>query len=163
MPSVFIGADHAGFLFKNTLKDALHVLGYIVEDLGAHELIPDDDYPEYAAKVAHAVMSHPGSVGVLLCGSAEGMCMAANKFDSVRAGVGFSKEAAHFMRSDDDANIICIPTRIALVDDKVEIVKTFLATPFSGKERHERRIDKLDALDDLECSPADEPRSSSKN
>lgn len=153
MPTVFIGADHAGFLFKNTLKDALHVLGYVVEDLGAHELVSDDDYPEYASKVAHAVMTHPGSVGVLLCGSAEGMCMAANKFDGIRAGVGFSKEAARLMRMDDDANIICVPTRIALVDDKVEIMKTFLATPFSGEERHERRINKLDVLDDLECSP----------
>ncbi len=141
---VFLGADHAGFLFKDTLKDALHVLGYVVEDLGAHELVSDDDYPEYASKVAHAVMTHPGSAGVLLCGSAEGMCMAANKFEGIRAGIGFSKEAARFMRTDDDANIICIPTRIALVDDKVEIVRMFLETPFSGEERHRRRIDEIE-------------------
>lgn len=144
MSTVFLGADHAGFLFKNTLKDALHVLGYVVEDLGAHELVSDDDYPEYASKVAHAVMMHPGSVGVLLCGSAEGMCMAANKFAGIRAGIGFSQEAARLMRTDDAANIICIPTRIALVDDKIEIVKLFLETPFSGEERHKRRIEEIE-------------------
>jgi ribose 5-phosphate isomerase B len=144
MSTIFLGADHAGFLFKNTLKDALHVLGYIVEDLGAHELVSHDDYPEYASKVAHAVMTHPGSVGVLLCGSAEGMCMAANKFEKIRAGVGFSKEAARLMRTDDDANVICIPTRISLADDKIEIVKMFLEMPFSGEERHKRRIGKIE-------------------
>lgn len=143
MHTVFLGADHAGFLFKNTLKDALHVLGYVIEDLGAHELVADDDYPEYASKVAHAVLAHPGSKGVLLCGSAEGMCMAANKFEGIRAGVGFSQEAARLMRTDDDANIICVPTRIALVDDKVEIVKMFLETPFSNEPRHIRRINEI--------------------
>lgn len=144
MSTLFLGADHAGFLFKNALKDALHVSGYVVEDLGAHELVSDDDYPEYASKVAHAVMTHPGSKGILLCGSAEGMCIAANKFEGIRAGVGFSKEAARLMRTDNDANIICVPTRIALVDDKVEIVKTFLETPFSGEERHKRRIEEIE-------------------
>jgi ribose 5-phosphate isomerase B len=144
MSTVFLGADHAGFLFKNTLKDALSTSGSVVEDLGAHELVSDDDYPEYASKVAHAVMTHPGSKGVLLCGSAEGMCIAANKFAGIRAGVGFSKEAARLMRTDDDANIICVPTRIALVDDKVEIVNMFLETPFSGEERHRRRIEEIE-------------------
>ncbi|NBX48995.1 RpiB/LacA/LacB family sugar-phosphate isomerase, partial [bacterium] len=105
MSTVFLGADHAGFLLKNTLKDALHLAGYDVEDLGAYELLPDDDYPEYASRVAHAVMTHPGSKGVLLCGSAEGMCIAANKFDDIRAGIGFSMEAARMMRKDDDANV----------------------------------------------------------
>lgn len=144
MQTVFLGADHAGFLFKNALKDALHVLGYIVEDLGAHELVADDDYPEYASRVAHAVMTHPGSMGVLLCGSAEGMCMAANKFTGIRAGIGFSKESARLMRTDDDANIICIPTRVSVADDKVEIVKVFLETSFSKEERHERRIKEIE-------------------
>lgn len=144
MQTVFLGADHAGFLFKHTLHDALRALGYAVEDLGAHNLIADDDYPEYASKVAHAVMTHPGSKGVLLCGSAEGMCIAANKFEGIRAGVGFSKEAARLMRTDDDANIICIPTRVSIADDKVEIVKIFLETPFSGEERHKRRIEEIE-------------------
>lgn len=144
MYTVFIGADHAGFLFKAHLSDVLRVHGYIIEDLGAHELVPNDDYPEYAARVAHAVLTHPGSKGILLCGSAEGMCMAANKFEGIRAGVGFSQAAAHFMRSDDDANIICIPTRIAVNDDRSEIAKTFLTTPFSGEERHKRRIKEIE-------------------
>lgn len=146
MHTVFLGADHAGFLYKTHLNDMLRSHGFIVENLGAHELMPNDDYPEYAARVAEAVVKHPGSKGILLCGSAEGMCMAANKFEGIRAGVGFSKEAAQFMRSDDDANILCIPTRIAVNDDRGEIAKTFLTTPFSGEERHKRRIEEIDAL-----------------
>ncbi len=140
IPTIFLGTDHAGFLLKNALKDSLHVWGYMVEDLGAHELVADDDYPEYAARVAHAVMTHPGSMGILLCGSAEGMCIAANKFEGIRAGIGFSQEAAQSMRTDDDANILCLPARLVIDDDPFEIVKTFLATPFSGEARHARRI-----------------------
>lgn len=148
MSTVFLGADHAGFLLKNTLKDALHLAGYTIEDLGAYELVPDDDYPEYAARVAHAVMTHPRSKGVLLCGSAEGMCIAANKFDDIRAGIGFSMEAARMMRKDDDANVICVPTRVKVADDPVDIVKVFLETPFSGAERHVRRIEEIENIEE---------------
>ena len=140
MLTVYLGADHAGFALKNTLTDALRLLGYDVEDLGAHSLVPDDDYPEYAERVAHAVMRHPGSFGILLCGSAEGMCMAANKFPGIRAGVGFSQEAARTMRRDNDANILCVPARISLQDHPQQIVRIFLATPFSQEPRHIRRI-----------------------
>lgn len=144
MKIVYLGADHAGFAMKNAVADSLRVLGYDVEDLGAHSLVPDDDYPEYAGRVADAVKKHSGSFGVLLCGSAEGMCMAANKFPSIRAGIGFSKEAARLMRTDDDANIVCIPTRISVDDDPMDIVKMFLETPFSGETRHVRRIAEIE-------------------
>jgi ribose 5-phosphate isomerase B len=144
MKTVYLGADHAGFVMKHAVVDSLRVLGYDVEDLGAHTLAPDDDYPEYAARVADAVKKHPGSFGVLLCGSAEGMCMAANKFHGIRAGVGFSLEAAKLMRTDDDANIVCVPTRISVDDNPMEIVKTFLETQFSGEVRHARRIAEIE-------------------
>lgn len=140
---VFLGADHAGFYMKEAIKDALTLEGFDVEDLGAHELDPHDDYPEYAARVAEAVLEHPGSFGVLSCGNAEGIMIAANKFDGIRAGLGYSTEAARTMREDDDANIISIPGRIATQDDGITIVKTFLRTPFSGKRRHLRRLKQL--------------------
>ena len=148
MKTVYIGADHAGFYAKNALKDGLSVLGYDIEDLGAFHLNEEDDYPEFAATVASAVQKHPGSFGILLCGSAEGMCMAANKFNGIRAGIGFSQEAARLMRTDDDANILCIPSRLTLQNTPKDIARVFLETPFSHAPRHMRRIAQIDALED---------------
>lgn len=143
---VYLGADHAGFARKASVFEHLRRLDYVVEDLGAHTEDPGDDYPEYAARVAQAVREHPGSLGVLSCGNAEGICIAANKFQGIRAGVGYSKDSAKTMRNDDDANIICIPGRLDIKDDPLEVVETFLATPFSGAERHKRRIAAVDQL-----------------
>lgn len=142
--TVYLGADHAGFDMKESAKDHLDLQGYITEDLGAHTYDKEDDYPEYAAKVAKAVLAHPGSFGVLSCGNAEGICIAANKFVGIRAGIGYSVEAAKTMRTDDDANIICIPGLLDTEDDPLEIIETFLTTPFSGAERHKRRISQIE-------------------
>lgn len=146
-PIIYIGADHAGFDMKTSVKEHLETRGYTIEDLGAHTLDPHDDYPMYAEAVAQAVLNHPGSVGVLSCGNAEGICIAANKFDGIRAGIGFSKKAAASLRNDDHANIICIPGRIDIPDDPLAIVDTFLATPFSDAERHKRRLNQLSDIE----------------
>ena len=138
--TIYIGADHAGFIMKESLKAKLETHGHHVEDLGAHELDPKDDYPQYAADVARAVTNHKGALGILSCGNAEGVCIAANKFDDVRAGLGFSNEAARTMRQDDNANIICIPGRIETIDDPIEIAQTFIKTPFKQAARHKRRL-----------------------
>jgi ribose 5-phosphate isomerase B len=139
-PTIYIGADHAGFTMKAMIIDHLESSGYVVNDLGAHQLDPQDDYPRYAEAVAQAVLDHPDSLGVLSCGNAEGICIAANKFDGIRAGIGFSTNAATTMRQDDNTNIICIPGRIETQDDPLSIIDVFLTTEFSGKERHERRL-----------------------
>lgn len=123
------------------------MLGFVVEDLGAHELISDDDYPEYASAVAQAVRKHPGSFGILSCGNAEGICIAANKFQGIRAGIGYSKAAAQTMRSDDNANILCLPGRLPINDDPLEVAEVFLRTPFSHAPRHIRRLDEVAKLD----------------
>lgn len=143
-PTVYLGADHAGFDMKETIKEHLGIKGYVVEDLGAHKMDKDDDYPHYAALVAKAVVAHPGSLGILSCGSAEGICIAANKFVGIRAGLGFSIPAAQSMKADDDTNVLCVPGRIETKDDPLAIVETFLTTPFSGAERHKRRIDEIE-------------------
>lgn len=139
-PTIYFGADHAGFDMKELIKEHLELQGYVVEDLGAHTHDPNDDYPQYAKAVAQAVRQHPGSLGVLSCGNAEGIMIAANKFDGIRAGIGYSMAAARTMRNDDDANIISIPGRVELTDPPTEIVDTFVQTPFSGEERHKRRL-----------------------
>lgn len=145
--TVYIGADHAGFDLKEMIKEHLNTAGYHVEDLGAYVLEPTDDYPRYAKEVAQAVADHPGSVGILSCGNAEGVCIAANKFDGVRAGIGYAVKAAQTMRSDDNANIICIPGRLETPDDPLKIAETFLTTPFSQASRHVRRLGQLHAIE----------------
>jgi len=144
--TVYLGADHAGFALKESVREELELQGYVVEDLGAHELTADDDYPKYASAVAQAVRQHPGSVGILACGNAEGICMAANKFQGIRAGIGYSLAAAQTMRNDDDANILCLPGRLPTQDDPLAITEKFLTTPFSQAERHVRRLSDLDKL-----------------
>lgn len=144
---VYIGADHAGFSLKEILEEHLGMLGFSVEDLGAHELNEADDYPEIAARVATAVAANPRSLGILSCGNAEGICIAANKFDGVRAGIGYSVAAATTMRNDDDANIICIPGRLKIVDDPLKVAEAFLKTRFSGAERHERRLEQVRVIE----------------
>ncbi|MEK7183855.1 MAG: RpiB/LacA/LacB family sugar-phosphate isomerase [Patescibacteria group bacterium] len=145
--TVYLGADHAGFALKNSLKEHLETRGFVVEDLGAHELDQDDDYPQYATAVAQAVRKHAGSFGILACGNAEGIAIAANKFQDIRAGIGYSIEAARTMRNDDNANILALPGRLPINDDPLEIAEIFLATPFSRAERHERRLEQISDLE----------------
>lgn len=148
MLTVYIGADHAGFTMKAIIREHLEHHGVIVEDVGAHHLDPNDDYPHYAALVATKVREHAGSFGILSCGNAEGVCIAANKFDDIRAAVGFSVDAARTTRQDDDANVICIPGRIKTDDDPLAIVDVFLQTHFSGEARHVRRIGEIGDIED---------------
>ena len=141
--TIYVGADHAGFDMKNIVKEHLEAQGFVVEDLGAHELDPNDDYPQYGEAVAEAVLAHPGSIGLLSCGNAEGICIVANKFDGIRAGIGYSTEAASTMRQDDDANVMCIPGRVKTQDDPLAIVDSFVTTKFSGAKRHLRRLKQM--------------------
>lgn len=139
--TIYLGADHAGFELKERLKNALDAE---VVDLGAAALQSEDDYPAIARAVAEAVAGDAESVGILSCANAVGVCVVANKTKGIRAGVGFSIEAARTMRHDDDANILCVPGRIPIMDDAIEIAKIFLATPFSNEERHVRRLSQYD-------------------
>lgn len=144
---VYLGADHAGFTLKESVKDHLETQSISTEDLGAFALDPNDDYPAVAAAVAKAVLANPRSLGILFCGNAEGVAIAANKFDGIRAGIGYSVEAAKTMRNDDNANIICIPGRLRTVDEPFAIVDAFLTTPFSAEERHVRRLKEVEQLE----------------
>ena|SRR5688572_16191192 len=150
MATVYLGADHAGFDIKNSIKEHLLAQGVVVEDCGAPTLDPHDDYPTYAKAVATRVREHPGSFGILACGNAEGVCIVANKFDSIRAALGYSVDAAITTRKDDDANILCIPGRLTTQDDPLAIVDAFLATRFSGAERHTRRLGEITKIEEEE-------------
>lgn len=146
-PTIYLGADHAGFDKKTIIKEHLLVKDFIVEDLGAHSLNPHDDYTEFAKAVAGAVREHEGSLGILVCGSAEGVCITANKFDGIRAGIGFSAESAGLLREHDHGNILCLPGRVKIEDDLLLIVDTFIKATPSTEARHVRRVGEIRDLE----------------
>jgi ribose 5-phosphate isomerase B len=139
MKKIIIGSDHAGFDVKERIKKELGGK-YEFVDLGPSDGQKSVDYPIYAEKVAKQVAVTPGSQGVLVCGSGIGVSMAANKVHGIRAALGYSKNAAFLARQHNDANVIATAGREGIMDDPVEIVKTFLETDFSGDERHARRV-----------------------
>lgn len=147
-PKIFIGADHNGFELKATLSDYLRRGGYEVVDEGDTERHPDDDFPQFAGKVIKGMMTDPSYEvrGVLLCGSGQGMCMAANRFRGIRAVLGYNTESARSSRNDDDSNVLCLPASELDLEKAVGIVTTWLATPFAGAPRFKRRIEQMDQL-----------------
>ncbi len=137
-----IGSDHAGFQLKERLIEELRALGYAPLDLGTHST-DSADYPDFAHAVADKVEHHDADRGVLLCGTGLGMSYAANRHSGVRAAVVWSPEVAKLAREHNDANILILPARFVSEDEAVNILKTWLGTPFAGG-RHSRRVDKID-------------------
>ena len=140
---VHLGADHAGFDLKAVLAEHLRGQGHEVVDHGAHEYDALDDYPPFCVAAAQAVVDDPGSLGIVIGGSGNGEQIAANKVAGVRAALVWSVEIAELARQHNDANVMGIGARQHDEATAVAIVDAFLATPFSGDERHQRRIDLL--------------------
>ncbi len=147
---VYVGADHKGFYFKERVEAFLQQLNCEVEDKGDDTLDPSDDFTTFAARVVAAMQSDEddASRGILICGSGQGMVMAANRFQGVRAGLGWSVEAARSIRNDEDSNVLALPAELIEQDEVLwqNIVKTWIATPFAGAERYKRRIRQLDDM-----------------
>lgn len=141
MKKIIIGADHAGFEAKEQIKKELGS-EYEFIDVGTNST-ESVDYPIYAEKVAQQISINPEMKGVLVCGSATGMVMVANKIPGIRAAVGYNKKAASLSREHNNANIISVPGREKIEDTPTEIVKAFLETEFSDAERHQRRVDEI--------------------
>ena len=137
---IHIGCDHAGFSLKEIVKSALSNEGHDVKDHGTFSE-ESTDYPEYAHATASAV-EHENGLGILICGSANGVCMTANKHQGVRAALCWNEEVAKLAREHNNANIICLPARFISVDEAKQMVHTFINTPFEGG-RHERRVSKI--------------------
>lgn len=138
---IAIGSDHAGFGYKEKLIDYLSGDEYEFEDFGTHS---EDsvDYPEFAHPVSNAVAGGSCEIGILICGTGNGVCMTANKHDSIRAGLCWNPEIAQLIRRHNNANICCIPARFVSDQEAIEIITAFLNTEFEGG-RHKRRIDKI--------------------
>lgn len=144
---IFIGADHAGFEFKKQIADFLERSGHEVVDSGDATLDPNDDFPQFASRLVGQLLAEKDdSKGILICGSGQGMCMAANRFKGIRASLCWNVEEARSGRNDDDSNVLCLSARSLQLKDAEGIVTTWLATPFAGAPRFVRRIKELDEL-----------------
>ena len=140
---IYLGADHAGFERKNQIKAHLEAQGHEVTDCGAHEYDALDDYPAFCIAAAEAVVADPGSLGIVLGGSGNGEQIAANKVEGVRAALVWNESTALLARQHNDANVISIGARQHTEDEAIRFVDLFIAEPFSGEERHARRIAQL--------------------
>lgn len=144
---VYLGSDHAGFELKGFLVEHLRSCGHDVVDVGPHEFDPDDDYPPFCIETARRVMANSGSLGLVIGGSGNGEQIAANKVQGCRAALTWSTETAKLAREHNDAQVAGIGARMHSNAEAAEIAEAFLGTPFSGGERHARRIAQIDQYD----------------
>ncbi len=148
---LYIGSDHAGFQLKNQLKEALVgkklVNGEEISalDLGVFNNDPTD-YPDIAREVGEKVRENGGAMGLLICGSGVGMCMAANKMKDIRAVLANNEITAKLARQHNNANVLCLGERLTGKDLALDILDTFLNTTFDAEERHQRRVEKIEAI-----------------
>lgn len=145
---IYIGGDHNGFALKNHLLAYLKRNGYEVSDEGDITLDPVDDYPQFAARVVSAMRASDDIEprGILVCGSGQGICIAANRFKGIRASVCNEVEEVRAGRNDDDTNVLCLPARMVTVAEAERLVDIWLTTAFAGAARFKRRIKELDEL-----------------
>jgi ribose 5-phosphate isomerase B len=139
--SIAIGCDHAGVEYKQAIIAHLSQQGYTIIDKGTNTL-DSVDYPDYAHPVAEAVEQGQANMGVLICGSANGVCITANKHQGIRAALCWKNEIAALARQHNDANIICLPARFISIEESLEFTDTFLTTAFEGG-RHQNRVNKI--------------------
>ena len=138
---IAIGGDHAGFEYKAEIVNYLQSKGYDVKDFGPYSTA-SCDYPDFAHPVASAVETKEFDLGILLCGSANGVAITANKHQGIRAGLAWNTEVANLVRLHNDANIVCVPARFVSIEEAYAIVDTFLNTEFEGG-RHQLRVNKI--------------------
>lgn len=138
---VAIGSDHAGFDYKEDLISYLEAKGIAYTDFGTHTT-DSVDYPDFAHPVANAVEKREAAFGILLCGTANGVAITANKHQGIRAALCWGEEIAQIVRKHNDANIICIPARFVREGDAEKMVELFMTTEFEGG-RHQNRINKI--------------------
>jgi ribose 5-phosphate isomerase B len=139
--NISIGSDHAGFAYKEAIKLHLEKAGHQVIDCGTFTEA-SCDYPDYAHAVAASLEKGETEKGVLICGSANGVCITANKHAGIRAALCWEKEIASLARAHNDANVVCLPARFISLESANEITDIFMSTPFEGG-RHANRVNKI--------------------
>ena len=145
---IYIGADHNGFDLKEKLESFLRRSGHEVVDAGDVKRDPDDDFPQFAGRAVNMLLGDDDreAKAILICGSGQGMCMAANRFRGIRASLCWNLTEARLARNDDDANVLCLSAKSLDNEAAQAIVTTWLNTPFAGAPRYKRRIQQLDNI-----------------
>ena len=138
---IVIGADHAGFEYKEVVKKKKKKNNIKIIDVGTHSL-ESCDYPDYAHAAAREIENGNVEFGILICGSAVGVSVTANKHQQIRAALCWQNEIAKLSRQHNNANIICLPARFVTIDEAIEMTHTFLTTDFEGG-RHQKRVEKI--------------------
>jgi ribose 5-phosphate isomerase B len=144
---IAVAADHAGYDLKQTLAEHVRNCGHTVHDLGTHQPDQPDDYPDFAAALAHEIAAGRAERGLLICGSGVGASIAANKVHGIRAGLCHDTYSAHQGVEHDDMNVLVVGSRVIGSALARDIVDSFLAAHFSNEERHIRRLNKVKALE----------------
>lgn len=144
---IYLGTDHAGFEFKEQIKEYLVLEHYDVVDCGAYSFDKNDDYPDFICKVGENVAKDTSSRGIVIGKSGAGECIVANKYKGVRAFLAVNKKNVQLAREHNDANVISIGSEITSIIDAKIFIKIFLNTPFSEDERHIRRINKIKEIE----------------
>jgi|TARA_B100001250_G_scaffold105469_1_gene88986 ribose 5-phosphate isomerase B len=139
---IIIGSDHAGYEYKSDLISLLEKKGVNYEDCGCYSA-DSVDYPDYAHDVSKKVLKNKGSLGVLICGSANGVAMASNKHAGIRAAICWNEKISSLAITHNNANVLCIPARFISKEEQKKILKAFMSSDFQGG-RHERRVKKID-------------------
>lgn len=144
--TIYLGADHDGWLLKEKIKLSLQKQGYKVSDQGNLKHEADDDYPDYAKRVAVMMKKNKDSRGILCCDSGQGMLMAANRFQHLRAAFAHSEASIKQARQDEDVNVLCLMTKNLNLKKAESFINTFLSSKFSAIPRYKRRVQKLTKL-----------------
>lgn len=145
---IYLGSDHNGFHMRKRIYDYLTRAGYDVVDDGDEKFDPEDDFPVFAQRVVKDILGSDETEarGILLCGSGQGMCMAANRFKGIRAALGYDRESVRSSRNDDDSNILCLSGNFSDKNQVFVLVETWLNTPFANVPRFNRRIQEMDEM-----------------
>lgn len=144
---IAVACDHGGLALKAPLIQTLQELGHDVVDLGAHQLDPQDDYPDFARYVGQAIQHQQAERGILICGSGVGACIAANKLTGVRAGLCHDAYSARQGVEHDNMNVLCLGARVIGPELAKDLVRAFASAQFSGEARHLRRLEKIKAME----------------
>lgn len=145
---IYVDSDHNGFTLRHELAEYLRRSGYEVIDVGTPTMNPEDDFPLAASRVVTSMRASDDTDarGIVICGSGQGVCMAANRFKGIRASLCWDNWEAKSSRNDDDSNVLCLPGRVVTLEKAKAITHVWLTTPFAGAPRFKRRITLLDEI-----------------
>ncbi|PIV06931.1 ribose-5-phosphate isomerase [Candidatus Shapirobacteria bacterium CG_4_8_14_3_um_filter_35_11] len=148
---IYLGADHRGYLLKEKIKELLLSQSQNLTDLGPTKIIPDDDFPIISIKLAETVVKKHGDIGILICGSGAGTCVAANKIIGARATLGFSIKQIKAAKNDDNVNILCLSCNHLDDETNLEIATEFVNSIFIAEDRHIRRLKQISDYELQKC------------